>query len=47
MKVRTGETLLISKEPLTGKGPGGVHPSISEDGSRVKSTLKHISFTAS
>ncbi|GGG97826.1 PD40 domain-containing protein [Pedobacter zeae] len=33
--VRTGETLLISKEPLTGKGLGGAHPSISEDGSRI------------
>lgn len=33
--VLTGETLLISKEPLTGKGLGGAHPSISEDGSRI------------
>ncbi len=33
--VRTGEITLISKDPLTGKGVGGSHPSISADGSRI------------
>ncbi len=31
----TGETILISKDPKTGKGVGGMYPSISEDGSRI------------
>lgn len=31
----TGETTLVSKDSKTGKGIGGRHPSISEDGSRI------------
>lgn len=33
--VQTGEIILISKDPKTGKGVGGNKPSISEDGSRI------------
>lgn len=33
--MRSGQTELISKDPKTGKGIGGRHPSVSEDGSRI------------
>lgn len=33
--LNSGEIILLSKDPKTGKGVGGSHPSVSEDGSRV------------
>ena len=33
--LRTGKITLLSKNPKTGRGGGGIHPSVSEDGSRV------------